>query len=597
MKLFPAIALLAALVPCCPTRSLAQDPSLQARRAHLRSAIAEQWERQLQTHPEMATYVGDSRYNDRLDEYSPEAFARDAQIASRELAIFTAIDTAGFTDEEKLNKDLMVRSLRNTIDEARFKNWEMPVNQMNGIHLDYASLPSQMPFNTVKDYENYIERLHKIPHAFEQVTTDMQLGLRDHLMPPKYLLEKVAQQSQGIAKDAPDKSPFAQPLEHFPSSISLPEQQRLRREVLAAIKQEINPAYATFATFVKEKYAPFGRTEFGVWVLPDGDERYREAGKEETTTGFTPQEIHQMGLQQVAGIEAEMLKLANSLGYKDLTSFNEHIRNDHDLYGTSGQQILGLYQHYADQMAQKLPLYFGKLPATKLQVVPMDAFRAPEAVPADYSPGTAGGARPGRINVNEYDPQHRLLLNVEAIAYHEGIPGHHLQFSIAQDLPDVPAFRRNASYDAYSEGWAFYAERLGYEMGFYQDPYSEYGRLENEMWRSVRLVVDTGVHYKHWTRQQMIDFFHDHTAMDDQNIQTEVDRYIAWPAQALSYKLGQMTILSLRKEAQEQLGTAFDIRKFHDAVLEEGPLPLDILQANVRHWIAQQRAVAQNNNP
>ncbi len=287
-----------------------------------------------------------------------------------------------------------------------------------------------------------------------------------------------------------------------------------------------------------------------------------------------------------------MLKLANSLGYKDLKSFNEHIRNDRELYGTSGQQIFDLYKHYTDQMEAKLPLYFGKQPPTKLEVVVMDSFRAPAAVPADYSPGTEDGSRPGRINVNEYAPEKRLLLNVEAIAYHEGIPGHHLQFSIAESLSDIPAFRRHGSYNAYSEGWALYAERLGREMGFYQDPYSEYGRLENEMWRSVRLVVDTGVHYKHWSRQQMIDFFTEHTAMDAQNIATEVDRYIAWPGQALSYKLGQMTILKLRDEAKRELGDRFDIRKFHDAVLEEGPLPLAVLEEHVHKWLATQKAAA-----
>jgi uncharacterized protein (DUF885 family) len=287
-----------------------------------------------------------------------------------------------------------------------------------------------------------------------------------------------------------------------------------------------------------------------------------------------------------------MLKLAISLGYDNLATFNEHIRADRRQYGTTGQQIFDLYKHYAEQMEKRLPEYFGKQPPSRLEVVPMDAFRAPDAVPADYSPGTADGTRPGRINVNEYGPEMRLLPNVEAIAYHEGIPGHHLQFSIAQSLPDVPPFRQNSSYDAYSEGWAFYAERLGREMGFYQDPYSEYGRLENEMWRSVRLVVDTGVHARHWSRQQMIDFFTAHTAMDAQNIATETDRYIAWPAQALSYKLGQMSIVSLREEARRQLGSQFDIRRFHDAVLEEGPLPLDMLEEHVHAWLANQKPVA-----
>jgi uncharacterized protein (DUF885 family) len=290
----------------------------------------------------------------------------------------------------------------------------------------------------------------------------------------------------------------------------------------------------------------------------------------------------------VAEIEAQMLAIARKQGYQDLKTFNTHILQDRKHYGTSGEQILSLYQHYTNQMYAKLPQYFGRLPKNKLVVVPMEAYRAPDAVPADYSIGAGDGSRPGRINVNEYAPTQRLLLNAEAIAYHEGIPGHHLQFSIAQELTDIPPFRKFTAYNAYSEGWALYAETLSHEIGFYQDPYSEYGRLQNLMWRSVRLVVDTGVHSKHWSRQQMIDFFHQHTAMDNQNIETEVDRYIVWPAQALGYKLGEMTILRLREQARKELGSRFDIRTFHDAVLRRGPLPLDVLEAQVNEWISGQ---------
>ena len=285
-----------------------------------------------------------------------------------------------------------------------------------------------------------------------------------------------------------------------------------------------------------------------------------------------------------------MLTLARRQGYDDLSTFNDHIRNDPHLYGTSGEQLLSLYQHYTDQMYARLPQLAGHLPKTRLEVIPMEAFRAADSVPADYSIGAGDGSRPGRINVNEYDPRHRLLLNVEAIAYHEGIPGYHLQFSIAQEQVGLPDFRRFAYYNAYSEGWAFYAERLGKELGFYQDPYSEYGRLENEMWRSVRLVVDTGVHSRHWSRQQMVDYFRQHTAMDESTIETEVDRYIAWPAQALAYKLGQMKIIELRERARQQLGNGFDLRAFHDALLADGPMPLDVLEVNMNRWITAQKA-------
>ena len=503
---------LSIFVVCCSSRlGVAQQNSasdLESRRTRFREAIAAQWQYQLKTHPEFATYVGDARYNDRLSDFSPQAVAAEDEETRRQLALFTAIDSSGFSAEELLDKELMIRNLRQAIEDTQLKLWEMPVNQVNGIHMDLAWMPAQMPFNTVKDYDNYIARLHAVPRALSQTTDVMRLGLRDRLMPPRYLLEKIS----GPGPEYRGKHAGAQPVcetagevsrRHSGSRATTPA----HRDPCGHRRRDVNPAYAAFARFVKQEYAPHGRTDFGIWAVPDGDAIYRAAVKENTTTNYSPAEIHEMGLRQVAEIEAEMLKIAKSQGFNDLKSFNEHIRNDRALYGKSGQQIFDLYKHYAEQMEQKLPTWFGKQPPTRLEVVAMDSFRAPDAVPADYSPGSNDGSRPGRINVNEYAPEKRLLLNVEAIAYHEGIPGHHLQFSIAESLPDIPEFRRNASFNAYSEGWAFYSERLGREMGFYQDPYSEYGRLGNEMWRSVRLVVDTGVHFKHWSRQQMIDFF------------------------------------------------------------------------------------------
>lgn len=563
--------------------------SLAARRAQLRKAIDEEWQYRLKTHPEFATAIGDPRYNDLLDDRSARAEQKDSQHAREQIRILTAIDTQGFPAQEALNKTLMLGQLRDRVESAQFRPWEMPVTQTSGVHLDLAGLATQMPFRTVKDYENYLARLHAIPRAFSQVTTNMRQGIRDRLMPPDYLLEKVASEADDIATKPLAMSPFTKPLEKFPSAISAADQRRLTEAIRVAVRDEVEPAYARFAGFVRNDYARHGRAEYGEWALADGAARYRYAVRHMTTTDLPPDQIHALGLKQVAEIDAEILSLAHSLGYDDLKTFNEHIRNDQSLYGKSGQQIFDLYKRYTDQMYTKLPQLFGHLPKTRLAVVPMEAYRAPNAVPADYSPGAGDGSRPGRINVNEYAPTHRLLLNVEAIAYHEGIPGHHMQFSIAQELASLPPFRRFSEYNAYSEGWAFYAERLGREAGFYNDAYSEYGRLENEMWRSVRLVVDTGVHEEHWSRQRMIDFFRQHTAMDDQNIATEVDRYIAWPGQALAYKLGQMKILELRERAKRVLGSRFDIRAFHDAILDQGPLPLDVLDAQINAWIAQQQ--------
>lgn len=588
-KISRAVLLVTSALLAFPGCSLPQHASVDARRTALREFIAQEWEWQLKSSPELATEIGDPRYNAIWTDYSVAAEQKRIEHERAQIPILKAIDTTGFPEQERLNKTLLLRQLRKTVDAAKFRNWEMPVDPINGIHLDVPQVMSDMPLNTVQDYENYIARLHGIPTVLNQVITNMKEGMADHLMLPKYLLEKAAGQAADIANKPLNDSPFATALKKFPSKMDQKDKARLTLAIQAAIHDDVAPAYKSFGDFIRNDYAPHGRTEDGIWALPDGKERYRFDIREHTTMDLTPDQIHAMGVKQVAEIEKQMLAVAHSQGYKDLATFNQHIRTNQQLYGKSGQQIFDLYKHYAVQMYGKLPQLFGHLPQTKLIVVPMEPFREPSAPPADYSPGSADGKRPGRINVNEYDPTHRLLLNVEAIAYHEGVPGHHLQFSIAQELTDLPPFRKFAGYDAYSEGWAFYAERLGKEVGFYQDPYSEYGRLENEMWRAVRLVVDTGVHDEHWTRQQMVDYFHQHTAMDDQNIATEVDRYIAWPGQALAYKLGQMQILELREQAKRELGAKFDIRKFHDAVLAEGPLPLDILKQRMTAWIADQR--------
>ena len=573
-----------------PLLASAAGPSLEARRAELNRLLADEWEYTLRTQPELATQVGDTRYNDRLSDFSDKAIAENVEHTRQALRRFEALDTTGFPEQERLNQSLMVRSLRESVESAQFKSWEMPATQFGGIHLGYASLAFDSPFRNVKDYEDYLARLRQIPRVLEQAAGHMRDGLRDHLMPPKYLLEKVATQAQQIADNPLDQSPFTGPLRKFPDSISEADRKRLRQGVEGTVKNEVAPAYARFAKFVREDYAPHGRMDPGTWALPDGEARYRFAVRQQTTTNFTAEEIHQLGLKSVAEIEVEMLKIARAQGFSDLKSFNTHIRQDPNLHGKSGQQFLDLYTKYRDQMYEKLPQLFGRLPKNKLAVVPMESYRSADGVPADYSIGAGDGSRPGRINVNEYAPEKRLLLNVEAIGYHEGVPGHHLQFSIAQELTDLPPFRKyNLDVNAYTEGWAFYSERLGKEVGFYQDPYSDYGRLQNEMWRAVRWVVDTGVHAKHWSRQQMVDYFREHTAMDDQNIETEVDRYIAWPAQALSYKMGQRKILELRERAQRELGAKFDLRAFHDAVLDQGPLPLDVLEEKIEGWIAGQK--------
>jgi uncharacterized protein (DUF885 family) len=563
-----------------PTPANADSP-----REQLRSLFDEEWQYTLRTHPEWATTMGDPRFNDRLSDNSPQFFQSDLEQRRKFLARFEAIGAATLPPQDALSRQLMIRALRQQIEGAQFKDWEMPVDQMNGPHLELPDLVVLTPFNTAADYRNYLARLQQLPRFFDQVIANMRQGMQDGLMPPRYLLEKVVAESDDIAAKTGETSPFAAPLKAFPSSVAAPEQKQLREAVLAAINNQVVPAYQHFADFVRNDYAPHGRTDPGVWSLPDGAARYRFEIRAMTTTDLTPEQIHEIGLKQVDETEAQMLALAHKLGFKDLATLNDHIKNDRRFYATSGQQILDLYAKYAREMEPELPKLFGHLPKSKLTVIPMEASRSKNAVPADYTGGTADGSRPGHINVNEWDPEHRLTLNIEAIAYHEGIPGHHLQISLAQELPDLPEFRKHAGYTAFVEGWALYAERLGKEVGRYQDPYSEYGRLENEMWRAIRLVIDTGVHDKHWSRDQMVAFFHRYTAMDEPNVQSEVDRYIAWPGQALAYKLGQLEILKLRESARQKLGDKFDLPAFHDEVLGNGALPLDVLDAQVNAWI------------
>jgi uncharacterized protein (DUF885 family) len=416
--------------------------------------------------------------------------------------------------------------------------------------------------------------------------------MADGLMPPKFLLEKVVDQTNGIATLPPDKTPFAQPLNNFPANFSEADKTRLKTAGLAAIKDDALPAYSKFATFVKDEYVPKGRTEVGVWSLPNGDAIYTFQVRQSTTTDKTPEQIHQIGLQQVAEIEKQELEIANRLGFKDLKSFRESVKANPKLYAQSREQILDLYRQYLAQMKPELPKLFGRLPKADLIVMPVEPFREKDAAGAQYVPGTPDGSRPGHVEVNTSDPEKRMVIDFESTSYHEGLPGHHLQLSIAQEMQGLPPFRQHGFYGAYIEGWALYSERLGKEVGFYQDPYSDYGRLEDEMLRAIRLVVDTGLHSKHWTREQVVQYFHDHSAIDEPNVQSETNRYISWPAQALSYKMGQLKILELRARAQQQLGSQFDIREFDDQVIDSGALPLDVLDEQINLWIAQKKAVA-----
>jgi len=562
---------------------------LDRRRKALADLLNEQWEYSLQHSPEFASVLGDRRYNDRVSDVSAAAVQADLAATRSFLKRFEAIGTKAFSEQERLNRDLMVRDLRTSLAGAKFHGWQMPVNQMSGLHLNGAQLPSMLPFATVKDYDDYIVRLGKFPKIMDDTIANMRMGMAAKLMPPKFLLEKVAEQAQGIAASKGMDSPFAVPLAKMPDSISAAEKERIRGAVLAGIDRSIIPAYTRFAAFVKDEYAPKGRIDPGYWALPDGKARYAFQVRNQTTTDLTPEEIHQIGLREVARIEGDMRQIAQKLGFADLKALNAAIEQNPDLKAKSGEFILAQYRKFIDQMYARLPQLFGRLPKAKLEVVPVPSFQEKAAAGASYENGSPDGARPGRVYVNTYEATSRKTLSNESTAYHEGVPGHHMQLAIQQELTDLPPFRQQGGYTAFVEGWALYSERLGKEVGFYQDPYSDYGRLNDEMLRAIRLVVDTGLHEKKWTRDQVVQFFRDHSAIDEVEIQAETDRYIAWPGQALAYKIGQLKILELRERAQRELGPKFDIRAFHDEVLGAGALPLQELETRIDAFIARNR--------
>lgn len=590
--------LLAAALLLTPSLRSAQLPATAAapstpedRAKALHALFHDYWEETLKREPEFASSLGDKRYNDQISDYSVKAFNDWLAFEQGLLLKLATIDTTGLSDQDQVSRELLIRDLTQDQERAEFKPWEMPVNQMGGIYSTYPQLVAQLRFTTVKDYDDWIARLHAIPRAFDQVTANMSLGIDDKRVPPKYLLEKALENVNHLAGQKPEDSPLALPLKKFPASIPAAEQSRIKTEMLAAISKQVLPAYQRFARFLQVAYIPAGRAEPGISSLPDGAAYYKFLIKQSTTTDLTADQIHQIGLDEVKKDEAEMLAIAQKLGFQDLKSFQASLKSNPKLKATSREQLLDTYRGYLGPMQAKLPQLFGHLPKTPFEVVPVPDFREKTSAPAYYEPGTPDGSRPGRLFINTYNATDRDLYQVEDIAYHEGLPGHHLQISISQELQSVPEFRKFGGYTAFAEGWGLYAERLGKDVGFYKDPYSDYGRLQGDIWRAIRLVVDTGVHSQHWTREQMVDYFHQHSTIDETSIQAEVDRYIAWPGQALAYKIGQLEILKLRDQAQKALGDKFDIRAYHDQVIDSGALPLDVLDERITTWINTQKAV------
>jgi uncharacterized protein (DUF885 family) len=565
-------------------------PSVDANRKALNSLFNDYWEDRLKHDPEFASSIGDKRYNDQINDYSVKAvndsLAREQNLLMR----LAAIDVTGLSDQEKISHDLLLRQFTEDQEAAPFKEWEMPIDQRSGIYLTYPQLAAELTFTTVKDYDDWIARLRAIPHAFDQVSENMAIGIEDHRVPPKFLLKLALDEVNTLAHQKAEDSPLALPLKKFPASIPAAEQERIKSEMIDEIRSDVLPAYLRFARFLEVSYIPAGRDEPSLSALPDGKKYYEFLIRRITTTNLTAEQIHQIGLDEVKRDEAEMLTIAQKLGFADLKSFRASLKTNPKLKPASREALLDAYRGYLGPMQAKLPQIFGRLPKAKFEVVPVPDFMEKSAAPAYYEHPSPDGTRPGRLFINTYNAQDRNLYSVEDIAYHEGIPGHHFQISIAQEAEGLPTFRKYLQYTAYTEGWGLYAEGLGKDVGFYQNPYSDYGRLEGDIWRAIRLVVDTGVHSKGWTRDQMVEFFHDHSNIDDTSIQSEVDRYISTPGQALAYKVGQLTILQLRARAQKALGSKFDLRAFHDQIVDAGALPLDVLSDRIDAWIASQTA-------
>jgi uncharacterized protein (DUF885 family) len=573
------------LVVASTIPALSQSVKPLAERVAQQNAVfEEQYETDLRNFPERATAFGDYRYNDQLDDFSLQAIAQRHKTDEDFLLRLDAIPTAEFSDQDQLSHDLLIRVLQQRITDFNLKEYEMPITQQNGIHTNLADLPQAVPLDSVKHYQDYISRLHQIPRALNQVTEVLRAGMKDKLMPVRFLAEKIPAQCEGIIA----ADPFLRPTKKFPADLPSEDQKRLTREITDAVNTDVLPAYKKFAEFIKTEYAPQGRTTLSITSLADGQKRYENDIYARTTTHLSAEEIHQIGLREIDRIEAEMTAIAKKEGFADLESFRASLKTNPKYKPTSAEQILDDFRHYIAQMEPKLPQLFGLLPKSPVTVEAIPEFQA--AAATHYMTGTPDGKRPGRVVVATSHFADRSLIDDEAVAYHEGVPGHHMQLSIQQQLQGLPKFRLHGlGFNAYVEGWALYAEQLGKEVGFYQDPVSDYGRLSSELFRAVRLVVDTGIHAKGWSRDQVVEFMRKSGAVDEPTIQSETDRYISWPAQALSYKLGQLKIRELRDRAQKELGAKFDIRKFHDEILDGGTLPLDLLEARTDKWIASQR--------
>jgi len=565
------------------------SPALAAAADDLHALFAREWDRRLADKPTWASTLGDKRFNRAWPDLSPAALAAQHAADRAWLEQLRAIPRAQLSPADQLNYDLFQTEIGERLSAARFKPWVYAVNMSDGIQMADQLLES-LQFGAPSDWDDWLARLQSFGTYMDQTIALLEEGAREGRTQPYVIMQRVPDQVAKQLVDDPAQSRFYAPFREMPAGIPAADQERLRRAALAAVNDVVLPAYRRFHAFLLDRYLPAARASVGIWDTPDGRDWYANRTAHFTTTSMTPDEIHELGLREVARIRAAMEAVIREVGFAGgFQEFIAHLRTAPQFRYETADELFQAYLAMSKRIDPLLTGYFGTLPRTPYGVRPIPEASAPDTTTAYYMAPSRDGLRPGWYYVNLYRPQDRPRYEIPVLSVHEAVPGHHLQIALAQELPDLPSFRRFGGFTAFVEGWGLYSEGLGEEMGLYQDPYDRFGYLTYDMWRAVRLVVDTGLHHKGWTRQQAIDFFRANAAKTELDIVNEIDRYIGWPGQALAYKVGQLKILELRSRAEAALGEHFDIRAFHDVVLGAGALPLDALQRRVDDWIAAQQ--------
>ncbi len=569
---------------------LAVSPALADASGDFKALLDEVWEFQMSEFPMSASYLGDRRYNDRWTDQSLDAIA-DRQQATRDfLGRLYAIDRAQLSDADKINYELFRRELQDDVDRYKFKGYLLPFSQRGGVQT-LNDRTNSIPLATVKDYEDWLARMGKIDTVIDQTIAIAERGRREGIVSPAVLMQRIPAQIETQLVEQGTDSPFYSVFEELPESFSDADRARLQKAAVETIEKSVVPAYRKFARYFERTYLPASRETIGLAALPNGSEWYEYLARNFTTTQMTPDEIHRLGLDEVKRIRDEMQTVIDEVEFDgDFQQFLAFLRSDPQFYYDDPDELYEAYLATSKRIDPELVRLFGKLPRMPYGVKPIPAATAPDTTTAYYTGPAADGSRAGIYWVNLYKPEVRPKFEIEVLTVHEAMPGHHLQIALQQELGDMPNFRRFSGFTAFVEGWGLYSESLGYDLGLYDDPYSRFGALTYEMWRAVRLVVDTGIHYKGWTRQQAIDFFKANAAKTEHDIVNEIDRYIGNPGQALAYKIGQLKILSLRQTAESTLGDNFDIKAFHDELLGAGALPLDLLEQRMDTWLAAQLA-------